>query len=227
VSSRPSPTLRMRRLSRLLKDYREAAGMTAAEAAKRAGSHPATLSRLENRLAREIDPAAIETLLGIYGVDDKDVRRSLVRLAQDASQRGWWQAYRLPDAYDTFIGLEMEADVIREFAPLSIPALLQTEAYARAAIGGRGVRLSEREVAKYLTIRMQRQDRVMRDRDPVTLWAVLDESVLHRAVVADPGAMAAQMEALRKAADLRHVKLQVLPFSAGRHVGAGVRRPDR
>lgn len=221
MTSRRSPTLRLRRLSTQLKRLRLDAGITtAAEASKLAGWHPSKLSRLESAQAPQPNVVDIEKLLDIYKVTDDITRRTLVRLAHDALARGWWQSYRLPGAYETYIGLEAEAAVVREFSVLAVPGLLQTQAYAEAAISGRGPNVPVDQVAKYTRIRMERKDRLLYDPDPVHLWVVLDESVLHRRF-GTAEVMRAQMEALRKAADLPNVTIQILRFEHGQLVGPG------
>jgi hypothetical protein len=59
---------------------------------------------------------------------------------------------------------------------------------------------------------------VLRADPPLELWAVLEEAVLRR-VVGGPRVMAAQLRHLAGIGSLPHVRLQVLPFSAGGHIG--------
>jgi hypothetical protein len=67
---------------------------------------------------------------------------------------------------------------------------------------------------------MQRQQILLRP-DPPRLWAVLDEAALRRPV-GGRAVMRAQIQHLLEAARHRHIRLQVLPFSAGGCTGVGV-----
>jgi len=62
------------------------------------------------------------------------------------------------------------------------------------------------------------RDDVLRSNPPLALAAVLDEAVLRREV-GGPGVMARQLDRLVVAARLPQVRLQVLPFAAGAHIG--------
>lgn len=66
-------------------------------------------------------------------------------------------------------------------------------------------------------MRLARQD-VLRSNPPLELSAVLDEAVLRRDVGGSE-VMARQLHRLRAAATLPQVRLQVLPFAAGAHIG--------
>jgi hypothetical protein len=59
---------------------------------------------------RPAGPREVERLLDYYGVSGTH-RAMLLALAQDASQKGWWEEYAesLPEDYQQFIGLEHEA----------------------------------------------------------------------------------------------------------------------
>ncbi len=101
-----------------------------------------------------------------------------------------------------------------------VPGLLQTPEYARAvtraAVGGLDNDGPERLDA-LVQVRMARQD-VLRADPPLALSVVLDEAVLRREV-GGPGVMARQLDRLVEAARLPQVRLQVLPFAAGAHIG--------
>jgi hypothetical protein len=98
-----------------------------------------------------------------------------------------------------------------------VPGLLQTPEYARevtrAALDG----LPDGKVNALVEVRLARQ-KVLRSETPLRLSAVLDEGVLRRSV-GGPEVMARQLRRLRDAARLPHVRIQVLPFGVGAHVG--------
>lgn len=132
----------------------------------------------------------------------------------------WWHAYRglLPSAYRDFIALEAEAVRARTLETTVVPGLLQTTAYAmqvtQAALGGEA---AWDRVESLVSVRAARQ-RVLRGRRPLQLEVVLDEAVLRRQV-GGPEVMADQLRHLLRAGRLPHVRLQVLPFSSGVHIG--------
>jgi hypothetical protein len=83
----------------------------------------------------------------------------------------------------------------------------------RAAVDGQ----EERKLDALVEVRLARQD-VLRSNPPLELTAVLDEAVLRR-TVGGPEVMERQLARLLAAAHLPHVRLQVLPFAAGAHIG--------
>ncbi|WP_348651292.1 DUF5753 domain-containing protein [Micromonospora sp. WMMD1128] len=85
----------------------------------------------------------------------------------------------LPSWLRPWLEAERNARQLRCFHPTLIPALLQTENYARAVIRCDDL-LSEAEVERRVTARMDRQD-VLRQENPPQLVVVFDEGVLHRA----------------------------------------------
>ena len=105
-------------------------------------------------------PNDVRVILGLYGVTDEDVTDGLIKLAKDARQRGWWYSYRdvLVSRFEFFIGMESEADTIRDFGLAMIPGLLQTEDYARALIRGL-MAFDAAEIERRVELRMTRQGR--------------------------------------------------------------------
>ncbi|MDT5037881.1 MAG: hypothetical protein QOE03_3066, partial [Micromonosporaceae bacterium] len=77
--------------------------------------------------------------------------------------------------------------------------------------------ISAEETEKRVRVRMNRQSLLTQD-DPLDLWIVLDEAVLHRGV-GGRVVMRDQFDHLLRVAELSNVTLQVLPFAAGAHAG--------
>lgn len=123
----------------------------------------------------------------------------------------------LPQEYRDFISLEAGARAARTVELSVVPGLLQTPEYARAvtraALGG----LPEPKVDALVDVRLARQS-VLRADPPLELSAVLDEAVLRRKI-GGPGVMAEQLRYLVEVSRLPQVRLQVLPFSVGGHLG--------
>jgi transcriptional regulator with XRE-family HTH domain len=110
---------------------REATGMTREEVARQLEWSPSTLFRIETGRSRP-QPGNVRMLLELYGVTGPE-RDGLIQLTREARQPGWWHSFRdvLPNPYEVYIGLEAGAASIRNFDPIVVPGLLQTEAYAR------------------------------------------------------------------------------------------------
>jgi Domain of unknown function (DUF5753) len=161
-------------------------------------------------------PGDIAELLNFYkvGADDHEVIMEAARLAR---QRGWWQEYgaALPDWSTILVDLEAAASVIRTYDIETIPALLQTEAYAAAALSASSDGRLERRVRLCLA----RQELLATDQPP-HYRAVVNEAALHRRV-GRPGVMREQLDHLLEAAARPHVTIQVLPLTAGAHAGFG------
>lgn len=215
------PAVRRRKLGAELRTLRTGAGLTSGEAARLVGWHQSKVSRIETG-ASGVKPADVRLLLDAYGVTEGQLRELLLVLAgseDTAGRHHWWHAYRgvLPPAYRDFISLESQAGTMRTLETLVVPGLLQTPEYARAvtraAMDGR----ADDSLDTLVEVRLARQD-VLRNDPPLELSAVLDEAVLRREV-GGPGVMARQLERLVEAARLPQVRLQVLPFAAGAHIG--------
>lgn len=156
----------------------------------------------------------VADLLTLYGVTDPG-RTELLTLARQANKSGWWQQFGdiAPPWFLSYLGLEDAASLIRSYEVQSVPALLQTPEYARAAIRHQYAGASEAEVERRVELCQGRQ-RLLHRADPPRFWAVLDEAVLRRRI-GGPGVMRAQMEALITMAELPHVNLQVIPVGTG------------
>ncbi|WP_141576095.1 helix-turn-helix transcriptional regulator [Actinomadura sp. WMMA1423] len=223
MATRHSPTVRLRRLSRELRQLRETAGLTVTEAARAAGWNQSNLSRAENRLWRQPNLAHLGRLLDVYGITETAQpkrRTELLQLAREGRRRGWWADYTISDAYSTYVGLEAEADTVRNYEPGVVPGLLQTPAYARALIATRAPDLTAEQVDELVELRVERQERLLSVPDPIHVSAVLAEETLRRAV-GGTDVMIEQLDHLHKVAQLPHVRLQVLPFAAGAAPAAG------
>ncbi len=213
-SRRGSPTLRRRQLGMQLRRLRETAGITIDQVAEKLECSASKISRIETGQTG-VTPRDVHQLIVIYGVPE-DGADLLLRFAREARQKGWWQLYGtvLTSAY---VGLESAADAVRSYEALVVPGLLQTEGYARAMIEGGRPDLDAAEVEKRVRVRTNRQSLLSQD-DPLDLWIVLDEAVLHRPV-GGRVVMREQLGHLVEAASLPSVTLQVLPFAAGAHAG--------
>lgn len=213
------PTVQRLVLGGHLRRLREEAGITTERAAVVIRGSHSKISRMEHGRVgfKERD---IADLLTLYGVIDSAEREALLRLARNSSLPGWWQSYSdiLPHWVEPYFGLEAAASFIREYELQFVPGLLQTEAYARAVIR-LGTSVAEEEIVRRAQARISRQE-ILRRQTPPKIWAVLDESALHR-MIGGPEVMKEQLRHLLGMCDHPAVTVQILPFSAGAHRAMG------
>ncbi|GAA4506728.1 helix-turn-helix transcriptional regulator [Actinoallomurus oryzae] len=210
-----TPTVRGRQLARELRHLREQSGMTGEQVAAKMSWEQSKISRMETAKMR-ITSGEVMELCETYGVDG-DKRDQLVLLARSARQRDWWREYsdKVKKGFIDFLAFEAEARTSRGYEAQVIPGILQCAEYARAILLGAQSR-PEDEVDAGVEVRLARQKRVTQSKDPLHVWAVIDEAVLHR-VVEDDSVMVKQLEHLLYLGELGNVSLQVLPYRAGIH----------
>ncbi|AZM77181.1 helix-turn-helix transcriptional regulator [Streptomyces sp. NPDC005395] len=216
MASSVNPTVRRRRLGQELRRLREQKGMTAEEVAERLLVSQSKISRLENG-RRSISQRDVRDLCGVYEVEDQRIVDSLMQMAKDSRQQGWWHAFGdIP--YSVYIGLETDAESLRTYEPQIITGLLQTRPYAEALIQGALPETSVADVEKRVQVRIRRQERISAEHNPLRLWVVLDEASLRR-VVGSRQVMREQLEHVAEMSQLPHITVQVLPFDVGAHPG--------
>ncbi|MER6464932.1 helix-turn-helix transcriptional regulator [Streptomyces sp. NPDC048409] len=216
MASNVNPTVRRRRLGQELRRLRELKGMTAEEVAERLLVSQSKISRLENG-RRSISQRDVRDLCGVYEVEDQRVVESLMEMARDSRQQGWWHAFGdIP--YSVYIGLETDAESLRVYEPQLVTGLLQTRAYAEALVQGALPETSAADIEKRVQVRMRRQERITAEHNPLRLWVVLDEAALRR-LVGNRLVMREQLEYLIEMSQQPHITVQVLPFEVGAHPG--------
>jgi transcriptional regulator with XRE-family HTH domain len=206
-----SPTVRRRRLAAELRQLREAKGRSGESVANALRWSPSKISRYE-RAKTGLRPTEVQRLLDYYGVNGTK-RAMLLSLAEDASQKGWWEEFSdsLDEDYQQFIGLEHEATAVAIWHVDVVAGLLQTEAYARHIINSydRVEPVAPSQVTRLVRVRMRRQQ--VLDRAGLQIKVVLDESVLLRRIGSDV-TMYEQLQRLAKECDRDNVTLQILPL---------------
>jgi len=200
--------------------FREAAGITPDQAAYEIRASRSKISRMENGLVR-FKERDVTDLLTLYGITDEKTRSGLVTLTRQANTAGWWSKYGdiMADWFQSYLGLETAASVIRTFELQFVHGLFQTEDYARAVTMLGHTTAPAEEIDRRVSLRLKRQD-LLNGPTPPQVWSVLDEGALRRPV-GGPAVMRAQLERLVEMSKLRHVTIQVVPFSRGGHAAAG------
>lgn len=220
AARRTGPILPRMVLGEMLRRLREGKGISAVAAGDAIRASESKINRLElGRVGVKLRDVA--DLCTLYGVVDHAQRTTLLELARQTNLPAWWQRYRdvLPSWFETYLGLEQDADVIRGYEVQFVPGLLQTADYARAVIELAHGSAREEEIERRLTVRMRRQQ-ILHRTGPPRLWMVIDEAALRRPI-GGRAAMFAQLEHLIDVCELPHVTVQVLTFSAGGHAAAG------
>ncbi|MEU2069313.1 helix-turn-helix domain-containing protein [Streptomyces anulatus] len=127
--------------------------------------------------------------------------------------RRFMRMEKYPRQFQDYALLEQAAISLQLFATNVIHGLFQTEAYARALIGGGYPPLSDQRVEELVQLRMERK--ALFDRDPLPMIEIIiDEAVLRR-VIGSEEIMRGQLLHLVECARRRNVTLLVLPLDAG------------
>ncbi|MGA5509241.1 helix-turn-helix domain-containing protein [Streptomyces umbrinus] len=213
-----APTVLRMILGKRLQELRQGAGVSLDDAAKALHVKPLTIRRLE-KAEVALKTLYVEKLLQTYGAAQQEVDE-FVTLAERANEPGWWHAYRdvVPDWFSAYVSLETGAKTLRTYEPHYVTGLLQTYNYARAVLRGGFPNESDEDLGRRVDLRLRRQGLLERP-DAPTLWVVMEETVLHR-MVGGAEVMREQIERLLEVSELDHVSVDVVPFTAGAHVGA-------
>jgi len=206
-----------RQLGAELRRLRDRTGRTVADVAHELSWSESKLSRIETASIgiRKLD---LERLLGVYGVDGKELTKLAV-LAAQSRQKAWWEAYgdALPDPYETYIGFEAEASSMFIYEAQIVPGLLQTAEYASAIMQAELADDRPEIIGPRIAVRMARQAVLERD-PPPQVCAILDEDVLRRPI-GGHDVLRRQMLRLVEASGRPTITIQILPFSVGAHRG--------
>lgn len=217
IAPMAGPTVRRLRLGIELQRLREAAGVSRATAAAAIGCSVARIGHIESGRNAPSKSDLVVLLHHLYGADES-TQRELEALREQASKRGWWSTYGLPEWLAVYVGLETDALSLRCLDLELIPGLLQTEQYMRR-LYSLSRPLSPKETDRRVAARLQRQDRLTED-EPLELITVLSEGALMRCA-RDTTVSPGQLEQLLVRAEWPNVDLRVLPFDIGVHVGTG------
>jgi hypothetical protein len=153
----------------------------------------------------------VADLLTLYGINDETERTQLLGLVREANVTGWWQGYGdvLPSWFQTYIGLEEAASLIRVYEVQFVHGLLQTEEYIRAvvALGHQGA--PDDGIERRVGLRLERQKLLVAERAP-QFTAVMDEAALLRPI-GGREVLRGQLRHLLDVADMDNVDVRVLP----------------
>ncbi|GLZ43333.1 helix-turn-helix transcriptional regulator [Actinokineospora sp. NBRC 105648] len=214
------PTARRIVLGSQLRRLREGAEITRADAGYHIRGSESKISRMElGRVGfKERDVA---DLLTLYGVGDPTERTQFLAMVKQSNEPGWWHRYSdlMPPWFHDFVGLEESAARIQTYELQFVPGLLQTEEYARMVAGHGRPELAKDETDRRVALRMSRQ-KVLQRPDAPKLWAVIDESVLHRPI-GGHRVLREQIDHLLEMTRLPNITLQVMPYPLSGYAAEG------
>jgi transcriptional regulator with XRE-family HTH domain len=206
-----APSDLFRAVGRQVRLLRDRAGLTQKELGRRLAYGEDQISSLE-RGRRTPQPEFLDAADELLGAD------GLLKVTKDDVARARARArVRHPAWFRDYARLEREAVEISFFSTLTVPGLLQTEAYARAIFMAYQPLLDDPTIERRTAARLSRQDALDRWPPPM-VSAVLDEAVLMRRV-GGRGVQRAQLERLLELGRMRSVAIQVLPLECEAHAG--------
>ncbi|WP_329566444.1 helix-turn-helix domain-containing protein [Kitasatospora sp. NBC_01266] len=189
-----------------LRRYREAAGLSLSQLGEVLKFSKAHLSRIET--AESLPPKGLsEKLDAAFGTDGHFCRLFPLAALEE-----------FPNRYRRYMELAAQAALLESYTEI-VHGLLQTPAFATAALRAGDPFASDEEINQKVAARIKQQAR-LHGSTPPRYWFIMDEVALRRPV-GDSLIMRDQMQALLNTAELRHVTLQILPFAAGYHSETG------
>jgi transcriptional regulator with XRE-family HTH domain len=217
-----SPTVLRRWVAFELARLRKDADLSQAQVAEQLGrtqSHISNLERGPGAAGRRNVPSwpDVDALLRIY--ERPDLGPQFRQLLEQSKRKHWAEDLPkgvIPPVFDLYLGLEEGATAIDCYDAMTVPGLLQCQAYAEVLLRGHGPDLSDEELARRVELRMRRQAVFDRSDDPLRLWSILDESVLYRRI-GGPGILGKQLDHLLEMIKRPEIQFQILPLDAMVH----------
>ncbi|MEU9486672.1 helix-turn-helix transcriptional regulator [Streptomyces decoyicus] len=126
---------------------------------------------------------------------------------------------RYPDYFAAAAELERLATKICEFAPMIVPGLLQTPAYAHALMVAGNPLATDEFIEAGVRARLDRAV-ILKETTRPMYWVVLHEAAL-KVPVGGAAVMAEQLEYIAQLTRERKILMQILPFAAGPYPSMG------
>ncbi|CAL9530748.1 helix-turn-helix domain-containing protein [Streptomyces albus] len=195
----------MRAVSRQIKLWREAAGMTQTELGKAIGYGEDMVSAVE-RCRRLPSPEFLDNADEALGAGGR-----LSAMKEDVREA------RYPKKVRDLAQWEAKAVELGAYGNHNIDGLLQTEEYARALYEMRRPAFGEDEIDRYVAGRMARQK--IFERRPAPMLTFIQEEVTLRRPLGGRMVLRRQLQHLLELGRLRHVVIQVMPTASEEHGG--------
>ncbi|MFJ3927735.1 helix-turn-helix domain-containing protein [Streptomyces sp. NPDC090022] len=182
-------------------------------------------AKLTQRALAELVPMDVETLASIEQgrrVLMPDVAEKLDRILRlpgllTVAANGLPEVDTIPAWAEEYMERESEALALSWYDTLTIPGLLQTEAYARAVFRCRVPYVGEEKIELQTARRMKRQE-ILRRPAPPTLSFIIAEAAI-RDRIGGVEVFREQLRHLRECADHPSISIQVLPLGVTAHAG--------
>ncbi|GAA4983976.1 transcriptional regulator with XRE-family HTH domain [Nonomuraea thailandensis] len=164
---------------------------------------------------RAISEAELGHLLTLYDISSAEQRALICEVARGEHTEAWWLPTYFattPPWFAPMLAAEADARVIRTYGAESVPPLLQTEAYARAA--RQAAHYPDRapeQVEVAVRVVMDRQIEPI-ERQSAKVWAIIRETALLD-MPGDPDVQVEQLNHLIDLAKQDHITLRI----NGRH----------
>jgi transcriptional regulator with XRE-family HTH domain len=216
------PALYRRRLRSELRKIREKSGLSHREVTQEMDWSPSKLSRIEAGTVA-VSTNDLRALLSLYQVAERDTVTELVDIARKARERSpWWSKYRDVASSEliSLCGYESSARVLRNFEPLLVPGLLQTEEYSRALLNFLRGSKDPRRIDALVSLRLHRQELLL-STDGRSQHFLIDEAAVRR-VVGGPTIMRGQLLRLREYMQHANTTVRIIPFDHGMYRGLRV-----
>jgi transcriptional regulator with XRE-family HTH domain len=214
ASDTPSPAVQRRRLRTELRRARLDAGLTQEQVAAAMDWSLSKLIRIENGSV-SISTNDLRAILQHYKITDEERVSELLALSRAARERSWWSSYgdSVPPRLLQLIEYETAALITRNFQPLVVPGMLQTEEYARISLRHLDPQMSASRVEALVEVRMRRQDLLQRADAPRQFF-IMDEAVVRRDA-GGPDVRRRQLHHVIDVSDMPNVTVEIVPFTAG------------
>lgn len=207
-----------RQLGVALRKLREGLGLDRDVPAATLECSPSKIGRIETGDVG-VKASELRDLLDLYQVAGPQ-RADLLHLGTRSRLRHKRTSYgtAIPDWFRKYVSLEEEAIEKKTYDTELVTGLFQIEEYARAVIFASPLPPRD-DVERLVQARMARQE-LISGPDPMRVWAVLNEGVLHRAI-GGAAVLRRQLQRLRELADRPNITIQVIPFDRGAHAATG------
>jgi transcriptional regulator with XRE-family HTH domain len=217
ASETTSPVVQRRRLRAELRRARLDAGLTQEQVAGAMDWSLSKLIRIENGTVG-ISTNDLKAILAHYKISDEARTAELLALSRGARERSWWNSYRdIPPRLVQLIEYESASFIIRNFQPMLIPGLLQTEEYAATTLRILRPQDAAEDVNATVELRMKRQQLLQQPETPL-MFFIMDEGAVRR-LVGGEEAMRRQIRRLLDESEKPTITIEIVPFSAGAHPG--------
>jgi transcriptional regulator with XRE-family HTH domain len=212
-----SPTVARRRVRLVLREAREAAGMTQTDVAEAMEWSLSKVIRIESGEV-SIAQNDLRFLLSHLGIDDPGRVTELLedaKIARSRQRRVWWQEpefrEHLTPATRRLIEFEGDVVAIRYFQIYNIPGPLQIPEYAEALTRKWDEELSDEQITTRVEARRMRRQALLDRLHTLHLSVLLDQSVLMRPI-GGPEIFAAQVQELIRVSTEGLARIRMVPF---------------